>query len=87
MNSYEPFICLAVAIGVGLLIGLQREQSAHQSGYGEGDYLGGIRTYPLYALAGALTALLTQKSTLWLLPVVLLLHVQSAPAPVQTLRP
>lgn len=77
MSAYEPFICLAVALGVGLLMGLQREQSAHQSGYGEGDYLGGIRTYPMYALAGALTTLLTEKLTIWLLPAVLL--VLSAP--------
>lgn len=77
MNTYEPFICLAVALGVGLLIGLQREQSAHQDGQGEGDYLGGIRTYPMYAIAGALTTMLAQKLSLWLLPAVL--TVLSAP--------
>jgi len=77
MNTYEPFICLGVSLGVGLLIGLQREQSAHQDGHAEGDYLGGIRTYPMYALAGALATLLAQKLSLWLLPAVLL--VLSAP--------
>lgn len=71
MNTYEPFICLGVSLGVGLLIGLQREQSAHQDGHAEGDYLGGIRTYPMYALAGALTVLLAQKLSMWLLPAAL----------------
>ena len=28
MDSYEPFLSLGVALAVGLLIGLEREQSA-----------------------------------------------------------
>jgi uncharacterized membrane protein (DUF4010 family) len=71
MQDYEPLVSLAVALGVGLLIGLQRQHSAQQDGQPEGQYLGGIRTYPMYALAGGLCVLLAQKLTLWLLPATL----------------
>jgi uncharacterized membrane protein (DUF4010 family) len=42
---------LSLALGVGLLIGLQRERS--------GSEFGGIRTFPLVALLGAVCGLLT----------------------------
>jgi uncharacterized membrane protein (DUF4010 family) len=54
----ERFVALAVALGVGFLIGLQREQSASRESPSERPALGGIRTYPLVALAGAVAAML-----------------------------
>ncbi|PCO06689.1 hypothetical protein AWR36_002780 [Microbulbifer flavimaris] len=48
----ETLIAFGIALGLGLLIGLQRERST--------DRLGGIRTFPLIALFGALTGRLTQ---------------------------
>lgn len=49
----ESIISFAIALGLGLLIGLQRERST--------DRIGGIRTFPLIALLGALTAHLSQS--------------------------
>ena len=54
MSEYEPFIALLMALGVGLLIGIQREQSSSLKKAEDGSYLGGVRTYPLYSLAGAI---------------------------------
>ncbi len=41
---------LSLALGIGLLIGLQRERA--------GSAIGGIRTFPLIALLGAISGLL-----------------------------
>ncbi len=66
MDRFEPFMSFAVALGAGLLIGLQREQSAAQEGRPEGGYSGGIRTYPIYALAGGLSMMLAQALSPWI---------------------
>ncbi len=51
---------IAIALGLGFLIGLQREWSS--------DKLAGIRTFPLIALLGALCGLLSHDSgTPWLM--------------------
>ena len=50
---------LAVALGLGLLVGLQREKV--------GDHLAGIRTFPLISLLGALSALLVPLAGQWIL--------------------
>jgi len=62
----ERFISLAVALGVGFLIGLQREQSAAMEGTPGRSYPGGVRTYPLVALSGALAVLLGARFGPWL---------------------
>ena len=62
----ERFASMAVALAVGFLIGLQREQSASQESAGERSALGGVRTYPLVALSGALCVLLAGRFGLWL---------------------
>jgi len=48
----SPIGALSLALGLGLLIGLQRERS--------GAALGGIRTFPLIALLGAMSGLLAR---------------------------
>ncbi|WP_295798234.1 MgtC/SapB family protein [uncultured Microbulbifer sp.] len=61
----ESILSFAIALGLGLLIGLQRERTT--------DRIGGIRTFPLIALLGALTAKLSQNPNMgWLLLVGLL---------------
>lgn len=56
----ESIVAFAIALGLGLLIGLQRERTT--------DRLGGIRTFPLIALFGALTAHLSLSGGMsWLL--------------------
>lgn len=67
MNA-QHFISLTVALGVGFLIGLQREQSTSRED-AERSSLGGVRTYPLVALSGALAELLASKFGGWLVGV------------------
>lgn len=55
VEPYETHLGLATALAVGLLVGLEREQTKPERG---GSQLGGIRTYPILALVGALSALL-----------------------------
>jgi len=57
---------LAVAFAAGVLIGAEREQA--QSGSARGDF-GGIRTFPLIALLGALGAAVQGVMGVWLLVV------------------
>lgn len=56
MDPYEPLLSLGLAVVAGLLVGLEREQSAPADRFE--SFLGGARTYPLVALTGALAALL-----------------------------
>ncbi|CAN5908868.1 MgtC/SapB family protein [soil metagenome] len=55
MEPYETHLGLLTALAVGLLVGLEREQTKTDRG---GGGLGGIRTYPLVALAGGIATLL-----------------------------
>jgi uncharacterized membrane protein (DUF4010 family) len=65
MMTAERFVALAVALGVGFLIGLQREKSAAREDPSGRTGLGGIRTYPLVALSGALAVLLASRFGSW----------------------
>ncbi len=47
----EAVICLGVALVAGLLVGVERERAMHTG-------FAGARTFPLFALAGAISALL-----------------------------
>lgn len=68
MSLREVFLSLALALGVGALIGAERQQS--QATVDERDF-GGIRTFPLLALLGALGALSRPVAGLWLLGLLL----------------
>jgi len=57
VDPYEPLLSLGLAVVAGLLVGLEREQSAPVHKANE-SFLGGARTYPLVALTGALATLL-----------------------------
>jgi uncharacterized membrane protein (DUF4010 family) len=59
VGAYEPFLSLGLALAAGLLIGLEREQSAPVDPRAE-SFLGGARTHPLVALTGGLAALLAR---------------------------
>ena len=61
MTEYEPFLSLGLALSAGLLIGLEREQSAPADDKPEGGFLGGARTFPIFALVGACTMLLARQ--------------------------
>ena len=57
MTPREALLSLAVAFAAGVLVGGEREQ-AH--GNSEAEF-GGIRTFPLIALLGALGALVSDE--------------------------
>ncbi|MGE5186767.1 MAG: MgtC/SapB family protein [Acidobacteriota bacterium] len=62
MEPYEPHLAIATALAVGILVGLEREQKRPEH---PSSMFGGVRTYPIVALIGALSALLEPVST-WL---------------------
>jgi len=64
MDQETAFVSLGVALGVGLLIGFEREQSAGAE-QGGGSSLGGVRTYPLVSLGGALSTILAREIGAW----------------------
>jgi uncharacterized membrane protein (DUF4010 family) len=67
MDGLQPdIIGFAAALGVGLLIGLERERS---KGTGPNRKPGGIRTFSLFALAGAIAASMNNP---WLTPAVVI---------------
>jgi uncharacterized membrane protein (DUF4010 family) len=70
VQPYETQLALATALAVGLLIGLEREQTKAERPAGQ---LGGVRTYPIVALIGALATLLAPASA-WI-PLIALLGV------------
>jgi uncharacterized membrane protein (DUF4010 family) len=59
MELREEFQRLAIALGLGLIVGLQRERT--------GQPLAGFRTFPLITLFGALTGLLSVEHGGWVL--------------------
>jgi uncharacterized membrane protein (DUF4010 family) len=61
VEPYETQLALATALAVGLLIGLEREQTKAARGASQ---LGGVRTYPIVALTGALATLL-ERTSMW----------------------
>ena len=69
----KPYVDFGIALAAGLLIGLERQQS-HPTPNPEGSFLGGVRTFPLLALAGAMSVVLARAGMAWA-PVIALLAV------------
>jgi uncharacterized membrane protein (DUF4010 family) len=59
LDLNSPFTQLAIALGLGLLVGLQREHVASR--------VAGIRTFPLTTVLGVLVGLLSQSFGGWVL--------------------
>lgn len=64
MDLSSPFTKLAIALGLGLLVGLQREHASSR--------LAGIRTFPLITLFGVLSGMLSQSFGGWVIAAALL---------------
>ncbi len=62
--NFLPFQHLAVALALGLLVGMQRERSEHR--------FAGVRTFPLITMLGTVCALLAPTFGGWMLAVGLL---------------
>ena len=58
-------MALGVALGAGFLIGFERQQSSESAGVPESSSMGGVRTYPLVALVGALASLIARTAGAW----------------------
>lgn len=71
MTAYETAASFALVLAVGFLIGLQREQMMAADRAGRGLFVGGIRTFPLVALAGGLSAVLARAFGAWTVGVAL----------------
>ncbi len=64
MNGGNVFVNLAIALGLGLLVGLERERAASQ--------LAGIRTFTAVTIFGSVAAMLAGTHGAWVLPAGLL---------------
>ena len=64
MDLSSPFTQVAIALGLGLLVGLQREHAASR--------LAGIRTFPLITVFGVISGMLSQSFGGWVLAAALL---------------
>lgn len=75
MESFEPFVSLAVALAMGFVIGLERERAFGTSepppAGGPASSIGGVRTYALFSLAGALSMLVGRAVGTWFVGLVL----------------
>jgi len=61
----ELLASFGLVLAVGFLIGLQREQSMAGEDRGRRSFMGGIRTYPLVALAGGVSTFLARALGPW----------------------
>src|SRR5262245_24201490 len=65
LEEDSVFVALGVALGAGFLIGFERQQSSESAGLPESTSMGGVRTYPLVALVGALATLVARAAGAW----------------------
>ena len=73
MTQVDILYRFAIALAIGLLIGLQRERAHHENGE-ERELFAGVRTFPLLALLGCAAAFLAAETgSIWPLIVSLLL--------------
>jgi uncharacterized membrane protein (DUF4010 family) len=70
MTLEETFLGFLVALAAGALIGLERQQDL---GFERKSGMGGVRTFPLIALAGALSAYVSQILGVWPIAATLLI--------------
>jgi len=69
MTLYETAGSLGLVLAVGFLIGLQRQQTMAVEPHSRGLFVGGIRTFPLIALAGAISAMLARAYGVWIVAI------------------
>ncbi|WP_376690776.1 MgtC/SapB family protein [Wenzhouxiangella sp. EGI_FJ10409] len=81
----EPFIRLAVALAIGLLVGIER--GWHRREKEEGERVAGLRTYSLLGLVGGVVGIMSPDGDFWLIGLVFIgLAIASATAYAVTTR-
>jgi uncharacterized membrane protein (DUF4010 family) len=65
MTDYTPFLDLAIALGIGLMIGIERGWA--QRGMPDGERMAGLRTFTLTGLFGGIAAALAALYGAWVL--------------------
>ncbi|NBD96107.1 MAG: DUF4010 domain-containing protein [Gammaproteobacteria bacterium] len=81
----EPFVRLAVALAIGLLVGVERGWQRRQTE--EGQRVAGLRTYALIGLIGGVVGFMGQDGNYWLIGLVFIgLAIASATAYLVTTR-
>lgn len=60
MDLIEAFTALGIGLGLGLLVGLQRERAHSQ--------IAGVRTFPLITVFGVLSGMLSDRTGPWVIP-------------------
>lgn len=71
MSAYQVAASFGLVLAIGFLIGLQREQTMQTDRAARGLFVGGIRTFPLVALAGGISALLARSFGTWIVGIAL----------------
>jgi len=81
----EPFVRLAVALAIGLLVGIERGWKRRDTE--EGQRVAGLRTYALIGLVGGVVGFMSQDGAYWLIGLVFIgLAIASVTAYVVTTR-
>lgn len=81
----EPFIRLAVALAIGLLVGIERGWQRREKE--EGERVAGLRTYSLFGLIGGVVGIMSPEGGFWLVGLVFIgLAIASATAYAVTTR-
>lgn len=65
MEAFEPYLSYALALFAGLLIGIEREHSNAEEKTGRAHFIGGIRTFPIFALVAAVSTSLARTLGPW----------------------
>ena len=70
ISEHEFFIRLLISIGIGLIIGLEREFASHNKK--KPELFAGVRTFVMVVMLGFIAAFLSKAANQWILPIAFL---------------
>lgn len=65
LEAMEPYLALGLALAVGLLIGVERERTRPKADEVNASFFGGVRTFPIFSMIGAIATLLSTTLGPW----------------------